>query len=332
MFDVLKKNKKSILAGALALAIIATGGYYYESLQSRKDNFVRASGTVEVQEVQIAPQVSGRILEMDFKPSDSVKEGEVLIKLSMDGADSDVDRAKANLIASEHKLAELTSGFRDEDKKSARAQYEMRLVQYNQAQRDSDRFAKLAKDGVISERESELASQKAAAEKQALHMAEEDLNKAENGYREEDIKQAAAAVKAAKAALDKAETVVNYKVVTAPSNGVILSKNFEVGDVVNAGAAVATLGKMDDMWIKLYIPATQLGLVKLGQKADVYIDAYPDKPFTGTITEVSNKAEYNPRLSLTQSERANMVFWIKVSVDDAKGILKPGMPADVVLK
>lgn len=333
MFDVLKRNKKSFTAGAIALLLIATGGYYYNNHLNNIDaDLVKASGTVEVQEVQIAPQVGGRILEMDFRASDSVKEGETLLKLSMDGADHDVARAQANLLASEHKYSELSSGFREEDKQSAKAQYEMRLVQYNQAKRDSDRFTKLAQDGVISERESELANQKEAAEKQALEIAKENLNKVEKGFRQEDIDQAAAAVKAARAALQKAETLVDYKTVSSPCNGVILSKNYEVGDVVGAGASVATLGKMDDLWIKLYIPATQLGLVKLGDDADVHIDAYPNKVFKGTVTEVSNKAEYNPRLSLTQSERANMVFWIKVSVKNHNGVLKPGMPADVVIK
>ena len=75
----------------------------------------------------------------------------------------------------------------------------------------------------------------------------------------------------------------------------------------------------------------KLGLVKLGGKAEVVVDAYPDRKLQAKITEVNQQAEYNPRLSLTQKERSNMVFWIKVSVENSDGILKPGMPADVTL-
>ena len=72
-------------------------------------------------------------------------------------------------------------------------------------------------------------------------------------------------------------------------------------------------------------------VVKLGGKAEVVVDAYPDRKLQAKITEVNQQAEYNPRLSLTQKERSNMVFWIKVSVENSDGILKPGMPADVTL-
>ena len=88
---------------------------------------------------------------------------------------------------------------------------------------------------------------------------------------------------------------------------------------------------MNDCWVKLYIPSTQLGLIRLGGLAEVQVDAYPDRVFLGKVSEVNQKAEYNPRLSLTQKERSNMVFWIKISIDNPDGVLKPGMPADVVV-
>ena len=116
-----------------------------------------------------------------------------------------------------------------------------------------------------------------------------------------------------------------------PVAGTVLTKNYEEGDVIAAGAPLATLGDLTDCWVKLYIPSTQLSLVKLGAKCSVFVDPFPNKAFEATVTEINQQAEYNPRMSLTQSERANMVFWIKVSIKDTEGVIKPGMPADVTI-
>ena len=133
------------------------------------------------------------------------------------------------------------------------------------------------------------------------------------------------------AAYEKAKTLVSYKTLYSPVAGTVLTKNYEEGDVIAAGAPVATLGDLTDCWVKLYIPSTQLSLVKLGAKCSVFVDPFPNKAFEATVTEINQQAEYNPRMSLTQSERANMVFWIKVSIKDTEGVIKPGMPADVTI-
>ncbi|MDF2634104.1 MAG: hypothetical protein K0R78_978 [Pelosinus sp.] len=115
-------------------------------------------------------------------------------------------------------------------------------------------------------------------------------------------------------------------------NGVVLNKNYQNGEFVNPGSAIATIGDLNDCWVKVYISSEQLGLIKLGQSVDVKIDAYPDKVFAGNIKEISQNAEFTPRQSITQKERANLVFYVKVKIDNSEGILKPGMPADVVIQ
>jgi HlyD family secretion protein len=89
---------------------------------------------------------------------------------------------------------------------------------------------------------------------------------------------------------------------------------------------------MTDCWVKVYVPSTHLGLISVGQAANVKVDSFPGRVFSGVIKEISQNAEFTPRQSITQSERANLVFAVKVQVDNSEGILKPGMPADVVLK
>ena len=120
-------------------------------------------------------------------------------------------------------------------------------------------------------------------------------------------------------------------VVPSPLGGVILSKNYEEGEFVPAGAVLATVADLSDCWVKIYLPSTVLGRVKLGSSAEVRVDSFPDRAFQGRVRKISDKAEFTPRQSLTTEERANLVFAVEVSVDNPDGVLKPGMPADVIL-
>ena len=325
----LLRKKFVIIAVLLIVAVFAA----YETYSSinKKDTHVKSSGTVEVTEVQLAPQAGGRIVELPIQEADRVKQGDLIARMSLDGADHETDMARAALAAAQQQLLELQNGFRREDVSKAKAEVALRKTQYEQALRDSKRFKGLAAEGVVSVREAELYGENAEAKRSAMNMALDTLALLQNGARPEQLDAAKANVKRAEAALLRAETLVGYKEFRSPSDGTILTKNYELGDVVAPGAPIATLGKMDDCWVKIYIPSTQLGLVKLGGVAEVRIDAYPDRVFNATVAEVNEQAEYNPRLSLTQKERANMVFWIKISVENTEGVLKPGMPADVTI-
>ena len=121
-------------------------------------------------------------------------------------------------------------------------------------------------------------------------------------------------------------------IVSSPLSGRILSKNYEKGEYVNAGAAIATIGDMSDCWVKIYVSTEQLGQIRLGQAVKVKIDAYPAKTFRGEIKEINQNAEYTPRQSITQRERTNMVFGVKVRIDNPDETMKPGLPADVVIE
>lgn len=327
----LPKSMSGKIAAVVIVLLVASATVAVYFKERPDDSHVRASGTVEVTQVQLAPLAGGRILELAIDESDHVEKGQFIARLSMDGADDDVKMAEASLNAARAKLDELNNGYRKEDIARARAQVGAYRAQYEQAKRDEERFTALAADGVVAEREAELAVENSKSALDTMRAAEEQLRLLENGPRKEEIAAAEANLANAEAAYKKARTLVGYKELYSPVSGVVLTKNYEIGDVINAGAAVATLGDLSDCWVKLYIPSTQLSLVKLGDKCSVFVDPYPDQAFEATVTEVNQEAEYNPRMSLTQSERANMVFWIKVSIKDTGGVIKPGMPADVTI-
>lgn len=321
---------RNVLILFVLLLVVGTSAAVYFKKRPNDDR-LKASGTVEVTQVQLAPLAGGRIEELTIKEADRVERGQLIARLSLDGADDEVKMAEFALAAARAQLEELNNGFRKEDIARARAEVDARRARAEQAGRDERRFSELAADGVVAKRDAELSAEAAKSSRSAVRAAEEQLRLLENGARSEQIAAAQANAERAEAAYKKAKTLVGYKEFYSPADGVVLTKNYEVGDVVNAGAPIATLGDMEDCWVKLYIPSSQLGRVKLGSECRVRIDAFPDREFEASVSEVNQQAEYNPRMSLTQKERENMVFWIKVRIKNAEGVIKPGMPADVTV-
>lgn len=117
--------------------------------------------------------------------------------------------------------------------------------------------------------------------------------------------------------------------VESPASGTVLSKNFENNEFAPAGVPIVTVGDLDNCYVRVYVPSEDLARIQVGQAVNVYVDAYPGRAIAGTIQEISQQAEYTPRQSITARERANLVFAVKVAVQNQERIVKPGMPADV---
>lgn len=117
--------------------------------------------------------------------------------------------------------------------------------------------------------------------------------------------------------------------VTAPIDGVVLRRNISVGEVVTANFQMYTLLDKNKLKIKVYVPETRLNEVTLDGKAEIFVDAYPDKAFSGKITYISSSAEFTPKNVQTPEERTKMVFEVIVEPTEGLEQLKPGMPADI---
>jgi HlyD family secretion protein len=143
------------------------------------------------------------------------------------------------------------------------------------------------------------------------------------------ITQAQKAIDQAQAAVDLINIQLAKLVITAPVDGVVLSRNIQPGEVILAGGTGLTLGELDHLTITVYIPENRYGEVKLGQLATVKVDSFPNQTFNATITRIANQAEFTPRNVQTIEGRQTTVFAIQLSVLNPNGLLKPGMPADV---
>ena len=141
--------------------------------------------------------------------------------------------------------------------------------------------------------------------------------------------QAENAVKLAQANLDLLDAQMAKITVTAPVDGVVLTRAGEPGSVVNPGGTVLTLGRLDELTITVYIPETRIGEVTVGESATVTVDSFPGTTFSATVDYIASQAEFTPRNVQTVDGRSNTVYAVKLKLGDVSGKLKPGMPADV---
>jgi HlyD family secretion protein len=176
-------------------------------------------------------------------------------------------------------------------------------AQLEKAKKDFDRYGPLYQQGVITSQQMDAAKTAHDAALSQLQLS--------------------------RAALRTSEVRFKDTVIQAPVSGVVLIKNAEQGETVAAGTPIFTIGDLENPWIKVYVKESKLGLVKLGQKAEVRTDSYPKKVYEGTVTYISSEAEFTPKNVQTQEERVKLVFGVKVKVKNENNELKPGMPADV---
>jgi multidrug resistance efflux pump len=146
---------------------------------------------------------------------------------------------------------------------------------------------------------------------------------------ESKVTQAQKAIDQAQAALDLLNVQLTKLVIAAPVDGVVLARNIEPGEVVLAGATALTLGQLDHLTITVYIPENRYGEVKIGDRASVSVDSFPNQSFEATVTRIADQAEFTPRNVQTAQGRQTTVFAVELAVQNPSGLLKPGMPADV---
>jgi membrane fusion protein YbhG len=174
----------------------------------------------------------------------------------------------------------------------------------------------------------------------------DSLNRLQTGEYSPQVKIATMALEQAKSALQQAQTAVNQSeanlalldtqvsqlTVSAPLDGIILTRNVEPGEFVQPGAVAFAMADLNNITITVYVPEDRYGQLKLGQSAEVTVDSFPGETFRAEVVHIADQAEFTPRNVQTVEGRSSTVYAIKLRVDDSEGKLKIGMPADVVFK
>jgi HlyD family secretion protein len=289
------------------------------------------SGTIESTQVRVAAEVGGRVTQILFAEGDAVKKGQKLAVL--DTAASELKRAEARaaLALAQAQLDLMVAGTRAEDLQRARAQVREAQAVAEGAAADLKRIAKVFAERSATPKQMDDAQANADRTAAALAAAQQNEAKLLHGNRQEEIRAAQATVELAQARLAQTEKAVADGVVTAPLDGTITTKTAEAGEVIAPGTPVATLARLDEVWLSIYIPETRLNGVKFGQQAYVEVDG-DTRRYEGVVTFIAPEAEFTPKNIQTPDERAKLVYRIKITLPNPAGVFKPGMPADGYLR
>jgi HlyD family secretion protein len=324
----MKKRKIGIVVVVLLLVVAFVIWRLY--FQEKGDpNVLTLSGNVEVTETNVGFKLPGRVIELAVDEGTRVEKGQVLARLDNAELASGVIQARASLQEAVSRLAEIRSGSRPQEIEQAKANVRSQDAELARLRNDFDRAQKLFDNGAISKAQFDAAKSAFETRLALQRSAAESLSLVKAGPKKEAIEAAAFRVDVAKAAVKTSEDRLADTVIYAPFSGVVLKKNVELGETVGTGTPVFTIGDLSSPWIKVYVPETKLGLVKLGQKAEVSTDTYKGKTYDGWINYISSEAEFTPKNVQTQEERVKLVYAVKVRANNPNQELKPSMPADV---
>jgi HlyD family secretion protein len=324
----------------LVVALLAASGACH---RSATNEVRRASGYVDATDVRIAARVPGRVASVAVVEGMRVKAGDPVATLSTDDVDLALGRAKAERAAADAQLRLLQAGARPEDVRQAEAQVEAASAdqqaadaQVASARADESRFAQLVEQHAGATKPLDdartartLAEARAKAAGDHLAAARAALARVQAGARPQEIDAARARVAAADAQIatiehDRAETRI-----VAPSAGIVTARLVEPGELVAVGAPIAVVTDLDQAWVNAYVEAPVVPTLRIQQQVTVVTDA--GDRLAGTIAFIAPNAEFTPRNVQTAAERARLVYRVKVTVDNSRGILKPGMPVEVEL-
>ena len=305
------------VAAAAALALTACA----------RSGGVRGSGTIEMDEVDVASLVGGRIARVFVNEGEAVRVGDTVAVLTRGEVVAELEAQVAQADGALAQWRDVRAGPRAAEIQAARSAVDAATADARLATSEAQRIEALFRGNVASQADVDraLAARDAAAANR--DEAARRLSLLEAGSRSQQIAVAEKAADAARANLGAARSRAQELVLTAPVAGVVLLKNLLPGEIAQPGIPVVTLGNPDSLWMRAYIAAPLLGQVKLGARAEVTTPGAPGQRFAGRVVEIASRAEFTPRAALTEEEQANLVFGVKVALAPSNGTLKAGLPA-----
>ncbi len=249
------------------------------------------SGTIEVDEAHVGPRMAGRVEKIFAQEGDRLKEGQMIAQLEADEL-----RARRDLAA-----AQIDAAIRDAG--AAAAQLEFLR---SDAKRQKDLLARK----VVSPNDAERAESAAKTQ-------------------EKTVEGAQMRVIQARAQLADIDSQLKEMQVVAPAASILEVLSVKVGDVLPPNGEVATLLLPEHLWVRVYVPETWLGKIKLGEQVRVRVDSFPGQDFPGEVEQINRQAEFTPRNVQTVADRIKQVFGVKIRLPNNDERLRAGMAADV---
>lgn len=311
------------VAAGLALALLAGC--------ARDGGTIRAAGTIEMDEIDVASLVGGRVLHLSVIEGDSVRAGDTLAVLSRGEVAAEVAAQAAEAARAQSQARDLAQGARPAELMIARDALRAAEADSKLAQAEYDRTEQLARNDVVAPADLDRARAALDAARARASAAREAVRLQEAGFRRQQVAAARQGANAAMAQLAGARSRASELVLVAPRKGVVLLVNYQAGELVPPSSPVLTLGDPDSLWMRVYVAAPKLTQLRLGAPAEVRpIGA--TRAYDGRVVSIASEAEFTPRAALTEEEQANLVFGVKLALAPSNGALKAGLPADARIR
>ena len=359
----LRGRRRWLAGGAIALVLALVAAFAGPRILSwlrpaAPTGLLSASGRIEGRITTLTPKTGAWVVALQVDEGQAVRQGQLLATLDdlaqrerVRAAEEQVNALARKLVAANSQLGmiERQTTLQTEQAAAALRETEARLRRaragLRQAERDAQRVAVLVAKELIAPQEGEHARLQVEVEENGVKEAEEALVRSEKqlalarvGLQQIEIvraeRDALARQRAqAEAQLAEQRSHVADFAVRSPIDGRVLTRTVERGERVEAGTPLFTLIDLDRLYVKIYVPEPSIGKVALGQEARVYVDAYPGRAFPARVSRVSQEAEFTPKNVETKEERVKLVFAVEVALgENPGGVLKPGMPADAVIR
>lgn len=287
-------------------------------------------------------------LQIDVLES-QVKEAQLNLRQSQGDAQGRIAQAEATVAGAEAQLNEAQAQL-----SQARAELELASV-------DRNRFAQLVRQGAVTRQRfdqaqtnSKTAQATVRNREAAVNAARKQVNAAQGALVQaqtsdlnpairntqldalgKQLAQARSQLKAAQSEVASAQAVrqeivaqIGYLRVVSPIDGVVTTRSVEPGEVVTNGQNLLTLLNLNSVYLRGYIPEGDIGKVRVGQQARVFLDSAPDEALGARVAAIDSQASFTPENIYFRDDRVNQVFGLKLSLDNPAGFAKPGMPAD----
>jgi HlyD family secretion protein len=295
---------------------------------SNNKNSIEATGTIETVNVVLSSKTSGEIKELRINEGEKVKLGDTVMIIDTETLQLQLMQQESGAEMSRAQLDLLRNGARKEDILLAESSLNQAQVNFNQAKSDLERLQKLYQTQTITKKQYDDAASHFDLMNDQLSSAKENYTKIKNYSRPEEIKQAEAKFNQSRASADLIKKNINDSYIVSPLNGIVVKKYFEVGETVSPMTSLVKISDLTNVELYIYVTELELGKIKLGQKAEVTVDAFKDKKFEGKVTYISPEAEFTPKNIQTKDERTKLVFAVKIELPNPDFELKSGMPAD----
>jgi len=316
----MKKTKIILLSAALMFLYNCNGA---------DNNIVSESGTIEATESVISSQAAGKIVKINKEEGAQVSAGDTIIMIDHEALDIQLKQMIANREIAKAQLDLLVIGARKEDINQAEQILNQAGTNFKTAKSDKERMDNLFSANTITQKQHEDATARFDNAQSQLNSARENFTKIKNIARPEEITQAKANHQRAEAVVESINKNIRDCYVISPVNGFITKKFVELGETVSMLSSLFKVADLSKVKVTIYVSETEIGKIKLGQKAEIKVDSFPDKSFEGKVIFISPEAEFTPKNIQTKDERTKLVFAVKIEISNPQQELKTGLPADV---